>query len=190
MPDILHEDQTFHQLNFSEQEISGNEYLRCTFSHCDFSKSDLSGNDFVECTFEHCNLTMVKLNDTGLKDVRFFDCKVMGVDFHPCSKFMFAIEFRKCQVDYSSFFQRKMKKCRFTDCSLRESDFTETDLTEAVFHQCDLHLAAFDRTILDKADLRTASDYTIDPAINRIKKARFAYPGVLGLLRSYDIRID
>lgn len=190
MPDILHEDKTFHQIDYSEKELSGNEFIRCTFSHCEFSKCDLSENDFVDCTFEHCNLTMVKLNDTGLKDVRFSDCKVMGVDFHPCAKFMFAVEFQKCQVDYSTFFQRKMKKTRFTDCTLRETDFTETDLTEAVFHQCDLYLAAFDRTILDKADLRTANNYTIDPAINRIKKARFAYPGVLGLLRNYDIRID
>lgn len=190
MHETLHEDKTFHQSNFSEQDISGNEYIRCTFSHCDFSKSDLSGNDFVECTFEHCNLTMVKLNDTGLKDISFLDCKVMGVDFHPCSKFMFEVRFEKCQVDYSSFFQKKMKKTRFTECSLRETDFTETDLTEAIFSQCDLQMAVFDRTNLEKADLRTATNYTIDPALNRIRKARFAYPGVLGLLRNYDIRID
>ena len=50
--------------------------------------------------------------------------------------------------------------------------------------------ASFDRTNLEKADLRTANNYTIDPAINRVKKARFAYPGVLGLLRNYDLRID
>jgi fluoroquinolone resistance protein len=43
---------------------------------------------------------------------------------------------------------------------------------------------------LEKADLRTAYNYSIDPSINKIKKAKFSLPGVVGLLSKYDIEIE
>lgn len=83
-----------------------------------------------------------------------------------------------------------MKKTRFTDCDLQESDFTEADISWAIFENCDLELARFENTLLEKADLRTARNYSIDPELNRIKKTKFSYPAVLGLLDKYDIEID
>ena len=44
-----------------------------------------------------------------------------------------------------------------------------------------------DQTILEKADFRTAKNYSIDPEQNRLKKAKFSLSGVVGLLRKYDI---
>ena len=69
-------------------------------------------------------------------------------------------------------------------------DFTEADLTSSLFDNCELAGARFERTILEKADLRTSRNYSIDPELNKIKKARFSYPGVLGLLSKYEIDID
>ncbi len=83
-----------------------------------------------------------------------------------------------------------MKKTVFSRCSLQEADFTETDLTEVSFNECDLQLARFEHTVLEKADLRTSYNYTIDPALNKVRKARFSLPGVLRLLDKYDINID
>jgi uncharacterized protein YjbI with pentapeptide repeats len=82
-----------------------------------------------------------------------------------------------------------MKKTIFSRCSLQEVDFTETDLTEVSFNECDLQLAKFEHTVLEKADLRTSFNYSIDPAVNKIKKARFSLPDVLKLLEKYDIII-
>jgi hypothetical protein len=59
-----------------------------------------------------------------------------------------------------------------------------------VFDNCDLTRAAFDNTNLEKADFRTAFNYSLDPEKNRIKKGRFAYPGITGLLNKYDIIIE
>jgi uncharacterized protein YjbI with pentapeptide repeats len=73
---------------------------------------------------------------------------------------------------------------------LKEVDFSECDLTESIFENCDLNSANFDQTILEKADLRTAYNYSIDPEINRIKKAKFSIQSISGLLIKYDIKIE
>ena len=78
----------------------------------------------------------------------------------------------------------------FRKGTLHEADFTGCDLTGAVFDGCDLRGARFDNTILEKADLRTAFNYSIDPTINRVKKARFALPAVVGLLERFDILVE
>jgi len=83
-----------------------------------------------------------------------------------------------------------MKKTNFIDCSLKEVDFAETDLTMAAFTNCDLSGASFMRTILEKADFRTAKNYALDPEINKIKKAKFSYLELAGLLAKYDIDIE
>ncbi|OQA01530.1 MAG: hypothetical protein BWY70_00347 [Bacteroidetes bacterium ADurb.Bin408] len=46
------------------------------------------------------------------------------------------------------------------------------------------------RTNLEKADLRTAFNYIIDPELNHIKKARFSLRGISGLLAKYNIDIE
>ena len=78
----------------------------------------------------------------------------------------------------------------FKNSQLHEVDFSECDLTSAVFDNCDLLNATFDRTIIEKADFRTAYNYSIDPDNNRIKKARFSKSGIAGLLQKYDIQIS
>lgn len=83
-----------------------------------------------------------------------------------------------------------MKKTNFSNCTLRETDFTEADLTGAVFDRCDLAGSVFDHTLLEKADLRTAINFTIDPDRNRIAKARFSLEGLPGLLNRFDIIIE
>jgi len=50
--------------------------------------------------------------------------------------------------------------------------------------------ATFENTALEKVDLRTGFNYSINPEINRIKKAKFSLQGVLGLLDKYDIEIE
>ena len=73
---------------------------------------------------------------------------------------------------------------------LQETDFTEADLTDAAFPECDLLKSTFENTILEKADFRTSFNYSIDPNLNRVKKAKFSMPAVVGLLDKYDIQIE
>jgi uncharacterized protein YjbI with pentapeptide repeats len=93
-------------------------------------------------------------------------------------------------LNHSSFYKTKIKKTLFQNSQLQETDFTECDLTNSVFDKCDLMNATFDNTILEKADLRTSYNFSIDPERNNIKKAKFTLQGVPGLLNKYDIDIQ
>jgi len=84
----------------------------------------------------------------------------------------------------------KIKKLQFKNSSLQEVDFTEADASGALFDNCDLARAKFENTVLEKANFRTAFNYSINPELNKIKKAKFSLPGVIGLLDNYDIDIE
>ena len=184
------EDLVFEKEDFTEKTLGRVEYDNCTFNGCNFSGSDLSHITFTECTFTGCNLSTVKLTNTGLRDIYFKDCKILGLHFEDCSDFLFAVNFDTCILNLSSFFKQKLKKIFFKNCSLHEVDFTEADLSDSIFENCDLSGAKFEKTTLEKADLRSSFNYSIDPEINKIKKAKFSIYGIAGLLDKYDIEIQ
>ena len=59
----------------------------------------------------------------------------------------------------------------------------------ALFNDCDLNGAIFENTNLEKADLCASYNYSFDPELNNIRKAKFSRAGALGLLVKYDIEI-
>lgn len=130
------------------------------------------------------------MQNTALQDANFESCKIIGVDFSSCNDFLLAFSFVGCQLDYSIFHNKRIVKTKFKDCKIQEADFTQADLKESSFSNCNLADTVFYNTNLEKVDFRSSENYSIDPTINRIKKARFDIPAVVGLLDQYDIRID
>ncbi len=183
-------DKTFEKGDCKETGLEKGEYENCNFNNCDFSNTDFSEILFVDCSFTSCNLSLVKMNKTVFRDITFKDCKLLGLRFDDCSEFGLSFSFDNCTLNHSSFYQVKIKKTLLKNSQLQEVDFTECDLTNSVFDNCNLAGAAFENTILEKADFRTSYNYSIDPEMNRIKKARFSLPAVTGLLNKYDIVID
>lgn len=190
MPGTYFEDQTFESIDFSKKPLALGEYEGCSFINCNFSDTDLSEIQFIDCQFKSCNLSMVKTIKTSFNGIAFQDCKILGVNFENCSEFLFKVDFNKCILNFSSFYKRNLKKTAFQGCILQETDFTQADLTGALFDQCDLLNTKFEQTNLEKADLRSAVNYSIDPEINRVKKAKFSLQGITGLLDKYDIEIE
>ena len=184
------QDKEFHSLDYSAEELIKGDYENCTFKNCKFSNLDLSDFNFSECEFSNCDLSMAKILNTAFRDVQFNNCKLLGLHFEQCNQFLLNVGFNRCQLNLSSFYQLNLKQTRFKDCSLHEVDFTEADLTESTFENCDLSGAMFENTILQKADLRTSFNFSIDPEINQIKKAKFSKDGLSGLMGKYDIDID
>ena len=184
------DDQHYSGISYLEKRLTQTEFNNCTFQNCDFSKADLSESDFVNCQFEECNFAMVLLHGTGIKDVLFTGCKLIGAGFDNCSDFLFSARFQQCGLDYASFVAKKIRQTRFEDCSMKEVDFSDADLSLAVFENCDLQNAVFSNTNIEKADFRSAYNYSINPEANRIKKARFSFPGIGGLLEKYHIEIE
>lgn len=187
---VLHQDKTFTNVNYAEKRLENREFVNCEFVSCDFSKSDLSNNDFVDCHFKQCNFSLTIVTGAGFKDVTFTGCKVLGIDFSKCNKFMFSFVFVKSYIDYSTFYGTKLRKTRFTECSLKETDFEGTDLTSSVFDNCDLAGTRFQRSILEKTDFRTARNFSFDPEMNTMKKARFSASNLSGLLDKFNLDID
>ena len=186
----LYQNQTFEKQDFTTAPPAGDEFEHCTFINCDFSGADLSGAVFDQCRFTDSNLSLAKLKKAVLRDVQFSGCKMLGLHFEDCNEFRLSFSLSGCIVNHSSFYGTKMKKVQFADTELRETDFTDCDLTGAVLSNCDLTGALFDNTNLEKANLSTALNYSIDPEKNRIKKAKFSLTGIPGLLYKYGIEIE
>ena len=102
---------------------------------------------------------------------------------------IYEFNFKDCLLDYAKFYALKLKKMQFINCSMIAVDFMSSDLTEAVFDNCNLRRAVFMNTIALKTDFYTSYDYSIDPEINKLKKAVFSTEGLKGLLEKYDLVI-
>ena len=176
--------------DYRERGLPEKEFEEVSFINCRFNELDLTNSIFVDCEFHDCDLSLTRLDDVTLNDVRFFSCKMIGIDFTRLNSFILSFQFDHCQLNLASFYKMKLKSMVFRHCELQEVDFVESDLSGAVFSECDLNGAIFDSTNLEKADFRTAFNYRINPDQNRIKKARFSVPGVLTLLDQYDIKIE
>lgn len=190
MEQLYIEEQTFEKIDFSREPLKKGEYEGCSFKYCDFGDSDLKEVRFIDCVFLECNLSTARLHNTALQDIQFNHCKLLGIHFEECKSFGFAVKFKHCQLDHSTFYQVSLAKAAFSNCRLHEVDFTESNLSEAIFQDCDFLGATFENTILEKADLRSSFNFTLDPEANRLKGAKFSLPGVVGLLTKYGIAIE
>jgi fluoroquinolone resistance protein len=189
MPTITHHNQIFEKITYSGQFINGHEFQECIFKQCDMSGSDFSNTRFIDCRFEGCNLSMMKPDKASLNNAIFVGCKLLGVNFHECSDFLFSVNFTDCILDFASFAGKKMLKTSFVQSSLKETSFMQANLAGSRFDECNLTGAVFNRTDLSSVNFSTAYHYTIDPEINILKKAVFAESGLIGLLTKHQIRV-
>lgn len=186
----MHEDLILDR-TFDENDLPvRGEYESCLFNGCDFTNGDLSEFVFIDCRFNNCNFSLAKLNKTSFQNTEFVGCKMLGLRFDHCNKFGLSFSFSGCLLNHASLSEMKIRKTVFKDCQLLETDFTGADLTSALFDNCDLARTVFNQTLLEKADFRTSFNYSIDPELSRIKKAKFSLQGIAGLLGKYDIDIE
>ncbi|MEO9952202.1 MULTISPECIES: pentapeptide repeat-containing protein [Nonlabens] len=184
------EDKIFKRKDFSEIGLEKGDYESCTFLNCNFSNSDLSNICFIDCEFYDCNLSSAHTLQTGIQNILFKNCKMLGLQFDKCNDFAFSIKVENCQLNHSTFYKLKLSKTIFYKSKLHDVDFTECDLSYSVFDDCDLQNAIFKNTTLKNADFRSSSNFIIDPENNRIKGAKFTLETVVGLLTKYNIKIE
>lgn len=175
--------------DFSKKSLEGYTFTSCSFHSCNFSEAILRNAKFCGCIFLNCNLSLPKLEGCRFQDAQFVECKIVGAEFFKCEKTFFSTSFKKCLLQYCNFSDLNMKNVSFKESLLKENhfintilngaDFTDVDLAGTIFHNCDLC----------KADFSSAMQYDIDPQTNKIKKAKFSLPEVVGLLRGFNITI-
>jgi len=132
---------------------------------------------------------MIKVKETAFRDIVFKECKMIGIRFDVCHDFGLKMKFDNCSLNHSVFTGKKLKDTSFSGCLINDCDFSNADLSNVNFANCDLHNSTFDKTNLSKADFKKAHNYRLDPEKNTIKKAKFSFPDVAGLLTKYDIEI-
>lgn len=183
-------DLDFVDQSYTETPFPKGEYDNCTFRNCTFTGVDLSKISFSECAFEGCDLSNAILVSTALKDIEFSGCKLLGLRFEDTNPFLLQLRFHQCQLDYSSFYDAAVAGTNFGASTLREVDFTEANLEGASLNGCDLTGAVFDRTNLQKADVRNAIGLELLPENNQLKGARFSNNSLAGLVLHHGIRIE
>lgn len=182
--------EVYDGIDYTEDGFPKGEYEECSFSNCILSNTDLGGCTFLDCVFSDCDISLAQLVKTSFRDVKFINCKMLGLQFDTCNDFSVLFSFDTCILDHSSFTKLNIKATEFKGCLLQNVDFAECDLSGAVFEKCNLDGAHFEFTNLEKADFRAAYNYSLDPDKNKIKKARFSADGLAGLLHKYDIDIE
>ncbi|TGE09280.1 pentapeptide repeat-containing protein [Hymenobacter fodinae] len=167
--------------------VGQQEFEHYHFINFDLTQANLAGRIFSDCLFENCNLAGASIGNTALQNVAFEGCKLLGLQFHSCRDFLFAVHFDKCHLDYASFAGKALPNTRFVGCSMREVEFGRANLTQAVFAECDLSGAIFHQTNLAGADFTTAQHVVLDPEVNELKQARFALATLPGLLSKHEL---
>ncbi len=187
-------ERTFEAADSAGAEIASAEFRECRFVRCCFRESVLRACVFDECVFVECDLSLVKLPHSVFSSTRFEGSKIIGVNWTearwPASRLLVPVRFDKCVISHSTFLGLNLKGVRITECIAEDVDFREAELSKADFSGTDLTGAQFGNTNLTGANLRGAHNYSIIPAENTLKGARFSLPEVMSLLSGLDIEIS
>jgi len=179
----LIEKRDFSQHPMEDIEFDTTEFRQCIFPN-------LSGISFIDCLFTECNLSNTSVNNTVMQDIKFKDCKLIGINFYEVSDFGFALSFEGCILDYASFHNKKMNRSQFLDCKMHGVNFSMANLSKSTMANCDLMDSVFSATNLSSLDLTSVYNFSINPISNNVKKAKFSSASLSGLLDSFDIIID
>ncbi len=182
-------DQKFEEIDFRGESIEGRTFEDCTFSRVNFNGSSFIRCRFLDCTFDQSDLSNLILMSSDLKNVKFKDCKLVGVNWTAASVLMHST-WQNSILNYGNFSGLDLRKSMMQNCVAREADFAETNLSEANLKETDFTAARFANTNLTKSDLRQAKNYSIRPDSNKIKKAKFSLPEAMLLLYGLDIELE
>ncbi|HNX90243.1 MAG TPA: pentapeptide repeat-containing protein [Candidatus Omnitrophota bacterium] len=186
----VYENKEFKGIVLSGEKICRKEFQGCRFENCDFAGCDFSGTAFIDSVFKACNLANIKMDKCGFRGVIFEESKLVGICFTDINPFLLSWEFRNSRIELCNFNGLKMRKSKFSGSTVRETDFVNVDLGESDFSGADLKGTRFHNAVLEKANLKKAENYYIDPMSNKLKGAKFSYPGVLSLLSSLGIKVE
>lgn len=184
-----YEEELFSEIKLSKgTKLTEVEFYNCKFVNCNFSEVIFFDCRFENCHFQNCNLSSISIKYSVFDNVHFHESKLTGIQWADAG-IPLDVKYKKCALNYCSFIGVSLKKAELTKCNLREADFTETNLSRADCRYSDFTGARFINTNLEYTDLSHASNYSIHPDGNKLKKTIFSLPDVMSLLNVYDIII-
>lgn len=168
---------------------SGAEFYSCEFQGVNFANLPLKSTLLAECKFSGCNLANADLTNTSLRELEFTACNLMGINWARARR-VSDLAFKDCKLDFGSFQGLSLKGLKCLGSFALETDFSDADLTGSDFSRTSLAGASFVRAKLEKADLRSAVHYLIDPRFTSIKGAKFSFPDVISLITALGAEVD
>lgn len=190
MADNYHEKKEFTDIKLENTEIYDYTFDSCVFKNCSFNKVQFTNASFSSCEFYNCELVLCKQDGTTFDDVFFKSCRLTGINFTDCAEFGFNPNFSDCLLDSCVFYDNTLSRCRITESTLRNTDFSNCRLKETDFSQTRFQNCSFLGCIMDKADFRSASGYSIDPSANKVKGALFSLPEAASFLKYLGVTVE
>lgn len=182
-------DQAFEALEEKGSIVDGSTFEDCVFVKCSFTHAVFKGCRFVDCQFDGCDLSNLQVTASVFRGTSFNGSKLIGVNWANAAS-VSRLSFDSSRLDLSSFVGMDLRNTRIHACSAREADFADSNLSDSDCSHTDFAGARFANTNLKKADFRLATNYSIRPLSNQIKKARFSLPEATLLLYGLDIVLD
>lgn len=183
------EDEIFSGVELSQNtKLTEVEFYDCKFINCKLSKAIFFDCRFEKCSFQNCDLSSIVIKHCVFDCVIFEESKLAGIQWADTG-IPLDVTFRQCSLNYCSFIGVDLRNTEMTHCSIKNADFSETNLSKADCRYSDFAGARFINTNLEYTDLSYASNYSIHPDGNKLKKTAFSSPDVLSLLDVYDIVI-
>ena len=183
------EDEIFSGIQLSQNtKLTEVEFHGCTFINCKFSKVIFFDCRFENCSFQNCDLSSILIKHSVFDGVLFEESKLTGIQWADAG-IPLDVKFRHCFLNYCSFIGVDLRGTEMTNCIMKEADFSETNLSKSNCRYSDFSGARFANTNLEYTDFSYASNYSIHPDGNKLKKTVFSSPDVLSLLDAYDIVI-
>ena len=95
--------------------------------------------------------------------------------------------FEKLDYTVERFTKAEYESCEFIQCNFLQVDLSNAVFINCSFKNCDFTNAIFDQTNLEKVDLRTSFNYSIDITKNKVRKSKHSKISALGLLDNFDV---
>ena len=185
--------QEFKKVVLRAGRINRVEFHACAFIKCTLCETIFETCRFIDCTFKGCDLSLANLKGSTFQNTRFTDSQIIGVDWTQTTwtnhkaLLVRPVDFQACALNHSTFMGLSMRHMQLEKCVAHDVSFEESDLTRANCTFTDFTGSRFQRTNLTEADFTSATNYTISPQLNTLKKTKFSLPEAMALLYGLDI---
>lgn len=177
---VLIDNEVFKNINFSNLQLEGFDFVNCVFENCDFGETMFWSSLFEHCKFINSNLTTTRIFECEFQSTKienckcgllhFADCKFKSLYFNNCYEILDAY-FGNCTFKETVFNNSSVIYCRFEDnyfqdspelafknCLVTRNYFTNIDLEKFRFSDSSsLNLNVFQNCII--------REYTFDESV-------------------------
>lgn len=169
---------------------TGHHFESCHFDGVAFGQMDWRNARFEQCTFSRCDLTEIRWTGAKLHGVKFDNCNLNGLRWNTLTTLFLKLELTQCQATFGDWSDMELNGARMLETDFTGADFSGTDARKVDWSGSRLRDSIFQRTDLRESDLRTATNWSIDPVENKVRGARFSPSDLEGLIGRLGICLD